>query len=342
VLLCDDTDEYEASAAHRVDEVADPCRAPPGVRCLVIMPRRGLLTMLLAYAAAGLCAALVWQRHPEAAPWLRALLAGLAATLLLWLVGLARRNPSVFDPYWSVAPIAVVAAWACDPASTAAQPLRQAIVVALVTAWGLRLSYHWLRCFPGLDHEDWRYTDMRRSSGRLFPLVNLLVIHLIPTGMLGLACAAAYPALVTGDQPLGPLDLLAAAVTLAAIVLEARADRIMRAFRRGPRAPGEVCELGPWAWARHPNYLGELGFWWGLYLFSAAALPRDFFADWPPDLPALGPLVITALLVLYSAPALDRRLAARSPAYRDYMRRVPSLLPRRPRSVTGSHRAAAD
>lgn len=284
--------------------------------------------MLLAYAAAAAAAVLVWQHHLGAQLGLRSAFAALTATGVLWLIGLLRRNPSVFDPYWSVAPIPVVAAWACDPASAGAEPTRQLLVVALVTAWGLRLTYHFLRTFPGLDHEDWRYTEMRRSSGPLFPLVNLLVLHLIPTAMLGLACAAAYPALVIGTRPLGLLDLLAGIVTLAAILLEATSDRIMRAFRRSQRPPGTVCEQGPWAFARHPNYLGELGFWWGLYLCSVAAVPADHPAvEWA----ALGPLIITALLVLYSAPALDRRLAARSPAYRDYMRRVPSLLPRTPR-----------
>jgi steroid 5-alpha reductase family enzyme len=288
------------------------------------MHRRGRLTMLLAYVAAALLAALLWRQLPDATPWARSLVAGLGATCLLWLVGLLRGNPSVFDPYWSIAPIAVAAAWASDPASALACAPRQFIVLCLVGAWGLRLTYHWSRTFAGLDHEDWRYTDMRRTSGRLFPLVNLVVIHLLPTLMLLLACAAAYPALVTGTRPLGPLDAIAALWTLAAIVLEARADRIMRAFRAGPRVPGQICEAGPWGWLRHPNYLGEIGFWWGLYLFSASAEPE---AEWA----ALGPLVISALLMLYSAPALDRRMAARYPAYRAYMRRVPSLLPHRPR-----------
>ncbi len=287
------------------------------------MHRRGLTTMLLAYTAAALLAAALWRHLPDHAPWLKALYAGLAATGLLWLIGLARRNPSVFDPYWSVAPPLVAAAWASDPASAVACPSRQLLVFTLICAWALRLTYHWWCTFPGLDHEDWRYTDMRRTTGRLFPLVNLLVLHLSPTVMLGLACAAAYPALVTGTRPLGLLDLVATLFTLAAIVLEATADRQMRAFRAGPRR-GEVNDRGVWAWSRHPNYLGELSFWWGLFLFSLAADPT---AEWA----AVGPLVITSLLLFYSAPALDARMLARDPAYRDYMRRVPALLPRRPR-----------
>lgn len=286
------------------------------------MRRRDRILVLFAHLAAALVACLVWRERPDAAPWLRCGLAGLSAAGLLWLLGVLRGNPRVFDPFWSVAPIAVVAAWAADPGSAAAVPSRQFMVVALVAIWGLRLTYHWWRTFESLEHEDWRYADMRRASGRLFPLVNLVVIHLLPTLMLLLACAAAYPALVTGARPFGALDVFAALVTLAAIVLEARSDRIMRAFR-ATRQPGQICETGPWGWLRHPNYLGELGFWWGLYLCSVAAEPE---AEWA----ALGPLVITAMLIFYSAPALDRRLAARIPAYRAYMRRVPSLLPHRP------------
>lgn len=286
------------------------------------MKRRDRILVLCAHLAAALLACLVWRERPDAAPWLRCAYASLAGAGLLWLFGVLRGNPRVFDPFWSVAPIAVVAAWAADPASAAAVPTRQFLVVALVSVWGLRLTYHWWRTFESLEHEDWRYADMRRASGRLFPLVNLIVIHLLPTLMLLLACAAAYPALVTGTRPFGALDVLAALFTLAAILLEARADRIMRAFR-AERRPGQICEAGPWGWLRHPNYLGELCFWWGLYLCSVAAEPE---AEWA----ALGPLVITAMLIFYSAPALDRRLAARYPAYRTYMRRVPSLLPHRP------------
>jgi len=281
-------------------------------------------TIIVAYALAGAAAWATWGWLLGQEPWARAGAAGLAATLVLWLVGVIRRNPSVFDPFWSVAPVVAAAAWAGDPASASADPRRQWLVVALVSAWGLRLTYHWWCTRAREVEEDWRYTEMRRASGAWFPLVNLFVIHVVPAGMLGLACLAMYPALVTGTRPLGWIDGIAAVWTLAAIVLEATADRQMRAFRAQPRDGRAVCAVGVWGWSRHPNYLGELLFWWGLYLLSYAAEPA---AEWAMS----GPIVITAMLALYSAPALDRRMLASTPGYARYMRRVPVLWPRRPR-----------
>lgn len=278
--------------------------------------------MAVYYAAAGVAAAATWGWLSGHELWVRTGWAGLAATLVLFVIGAVRRNPSVFDPFWSVAPVVVAAVWACDPASSPADPRRQAMVVALVTAWGLRLTWHWALTRAREAEEDWRYTEMRRASGRWFPVVNLVVIHVIPAAMLGLACMAMFPALVRGARPFGWIDVAAGAWTLAAIVLEATADRQMRAFRAGPRTG--VCEAGLWGWSRHPNYLGELLFWWGLYLASYAAEPA---AEWA----MIGPIVITLLLTLYSAPALDRRMLARREGYAGYMRRVPVMWPRRPR-----------
>ena len=121
--------------------------------------------------------------------------------------------------------------------------------------------------------------------------------------------------------------IVGGACVLIGVALETTADLQLQRFRRDPLSHGKVLDRGLWRYSRHPNYFGELGFWWGLYLFSVAADTTGAAVERS----AIGPLVITSLLVFYSAPALDRRLAARGPAYRDYMRRVPSLLPRTPR-----------
>lgn len=40
------------------------------------------------------------------------LLADVAATVFVWIMGLVYKNVSVYDPYWSVAPPVMFTAWA--------------------------------------------------------------------------------------------------------------------------------------------------------------------------------------------------------------------------------------
>ena len=46
--------------------------------------------------------------------------------------------------------------------------LRQAVVIALVAVWGARLTWNWYRGWSGLDHEDWRYVNIRETTGSLY------------------------------------------------------------------------------------------------------------------------------------------------------------------------------
>ncbi|MFX4952353.1 DUF1295 domain-containing protein, partial [Acinetobacter baumannii] len=78
---------------------------------------------------------------------------------------------------------------------------------------------------------------------------------------------------------------------------------------------------GLWGWSRHPNYFGELSFWWGLMLFGFAAAP----SQWPWLVP--GALAMTAMFVFASIPLMDQRSVERRPAYAEYMRRVSALVP---------------
>jgi steroid 5-alpha reductase family enzyme len=124
---------------------------------------------------------------------------------------------------------------------------------------------------------------------------------------------------VTG-APLGPLDAVATAVTLAAITIETAADLQLRRFARDPSHHGQVADRGLWRYSRHPNYLGEIGFWWGLWLFGVAA-DRGWW--WT----VAGPTAIILLFAFVSVPMMDRRSLERRPAYADHLRRVPALLP---------------
>jgi steroid 5-alpha reductase family enzyme len=280
---------------------------------------RGFLWIAAAYVAALAVAWAVMARlGPATDPRLTVAYADLAATAVVFVFSAAANNSSVYDPYWSVAPL-VIAPWLSLGGGAGAAPVaRRVVVTALVVFWGVRLTYNWARGFAGLGHEDWRYVDIRAKVGAGYWPVSLLALHLFPTVQVYLGCLPLFPAL-TSDRPLGLLDGLAAAVTLGAVLVETVADEQLRSFR-ARREGDEIMARGLWAFSRHPNYFGEIGFWWGLLLFGLAADPRAFWSG-------LGALSITAMFVFVSVPMLEKRSVARRPAYVEHRRRVSMLVP---------------
>jgi steroid 5-alpha reductase family enzyme len=246
--------------------------------------------------------------------------ADVAATAAILVFSVLCRNSSLYDPYWSVSPIAISLFWALHPGSHQAPLWRKALVVTLVVLWGVRLTYNWARQWQGLHHEDWRYGDIRAKTGRAYWLASALGIHLFPTVQVFLGCLALYPALFRGKAPIGVLDGLALVVTLGGIAMETVADRQLHGFVSSRKSPQETLATGLWAYSRHPNYFGEILLWWGLFLFGLAADPSVVWT-------VAGPLAITLMFVFASIPMIDRRALGRKPGYAEHMRRVPALIP---------------
>ncbi len=282
---------------------------------------RDFAWILVGYLVASGAAALVaWQL--EGQPLWRAILAAdVAATVVIFGFSKAFDNSSFYDAYWSVAPMLIAPALALREASAQAPLARRIVVSALVLAWGARLTWNWARGWQGFGHEDWRYVEQRQKTGRLYWLVSFFGLHFMPTALVFGGCLPLFPALATGSAPLGPLDALGLVVTAGAILIETIADEQLLAFRKRAHPKETIMAEGLWSRCRHPNYLGELSFWWGIFLFGLAADPGSWAFG-------AGALAITLLFVFISVPLLDARSLARRPGYAAHVARVPALFPR--------------
>ncbi len=276
----------------------------------------------IAYAVAFGVACATALLTPTTDPIWIALQADVAATVAIFAFSFAYDNSSFYDAYWSVAPIPIAVYWALAPGGLPGPWLREALVLGLVSAWGLRLTWNWARGWHGLSHEDWRYVDKRAETGRLYWLVSLTGLHMMPTLLVFAGCLALYPALATGTRPFGLIDVAATIVTGTAIWLEATADQQLRRFRLSDPPPEAILETGLWAYSRHPNYLGEVLFWWGLFGFALAAAPGTWM--WT----GAGCLAITLLFRFISLPLIENRMLARRPDYKRRIETTPVLIPR--------------
>ncbi|HEX4017714.1 MAG TPA: DUF1295 domain-containing protein [Frankiaceae bacterium] len=284
------------------------------------------------YGVAAIAAAItvaVWRGHHPIAV---ALLADVIATVVIFALSMGVANSSVYDAYWSVIPPVVAIAWALVAPSglSSGQHVRQVLVIVLVTVWAVRLTLNWAFGWTGFDHEDWRYVNLREGLPRrfLWPLVSFLAIQLMPTLVVFAGLLSLWPALAAPRHGLGFLDIVATIVTLAAIALETKADLQMHAFARDPANRGKPMDQGWWAVSRHPNYLGEITFWWGLWLFGLAAAPSWWWT-------VAGPVAIVLLFEAASIPMMETRSLERRPEYADYQKRVARLMPLRSRHRKG-------
>ncbi|NVK27155.1 MAG: DUF1295 domain-containing protein [Flavobacteriia bacterium] len=237
-------------------------------------------------------------------------------TLVVFLGSLLARNASVYDAYWSVAPIYFTLALPWFVAETL--DARSILFMMMVFAWGVRLTANWVYTWSGLNHQDWRYTELREKTGKWYPLVNLFGIHLFPTIMVYVAF---LPSLYvfTGPSSFSFVDILAFIIGAGAILLQGTADFQMHQFRKH-RKKG-INQKGLWKYSRHPNYLGEVLFWTAVFLFGLSS-GMDF---WPG---VLCPLAMLLMFIFISIPMMEKR-QSKKPGWSEYVRKTGMLLPKR-------------
>ena len=281
---------------------------------------RAFLTVITAYALAGVAALGTGIWFHDQQPIVVVGLTDLAATIVIFLSSLLTNNSSMYDPYWSVAPIPIAFFWLLQPGSNGFANPRHLLILALLCLWAIRLTANWAVQWHGVGHEDWRYQDIRKQTGSWYWPASFLGIHLIPTLLVFLGSLALWPTLSDHSTHLTWLDGVATLVTLTAVIIEGIADLQMRRFRRLPTSVQQIIPPGLWSLSRHPNYFGEVLLWWGLYLFVPLEYPNFWWV-------IAGPVAILLLFLGVSIPIMERHLLAKHPDYTEYQRRVSSFFP---------------
>jgi steroid 5-alpha reductase family enzyme len=249
------------------------------------------------------------------------LMADIGATILVFIFSVLLKNSSVYDPYWSVIPpfIAVYLTFIHPEGNT----LRQYVILGLILIWAIRLTANWARGWSGLDHEDWRYQKIASDTGRFYWPVSFIGIHLMPTLFVFAGCLPLWFTLES-QVSFNLLDLLATLITLLAILVEWIADEQLKNFKKGSSGKAFM-DGGLWSMMRHPNYLGEILFWTGLFLFVVSS---NSLAGW---WTGAGFVSMIILFNFISIPLMEKRNLENRSGYDKYMQEVNALLPIRKR-----------
>ncbi len=245
-------------------------------------------------------------------PWVNLLLADVVATIFVFAISVILKNASVYDPYWSVQPIVIIGYLAI------LKPLNfsRFIVLLVILYWGIRLTANWAYTFMGLDHQDWRYTMLKEKTGKIYPLINLLGIHMFPT-LVVYFCVLPAVYVFLFEIGFNAFSFLGFALSITATTIQLFADIEMQGFRK--KIHQGFIRTGLWKYSRHPNYLGEILMWWGVAVMLIFALPSMWYL-------AFGALLNTLMFLFVSIPMAEKRQSKKE-GYFEYKAQTRMLLP---------------
>lgn len=249
----------------------------------------------------------------QISPLLALFYADILATIIVWAFGLLYENVSVYDPYWSVFPPIAFLLW-CFYTHIWSLPV---ILILIATwYWGFRLTRNWAITFHGIAHEDWRYSQYRNNlHPALFHLVNFFGLNMVPTLVV---FAAMLPGLMLYETSASAniLTWLGFIICLSSATIQLIADKQIHDFRAAH--PGQYCNVGLWKHGRHPNYFGEIQFWWGIWIMYTSLNGFNWFACCP--------IAMTALFLGISIPLMEKRQLHNKPGYAEYRKRTRMLI----------------
>ncbi len=254
--------------------------------------------------------------------WLSGGAAVLVAATALWGLSLYLKDASIVDSFWG--PGYLIAAVAYFLLVEEGAESRQFLILALVALWSLRLGGYitWRNWGEG---EDFRYQRWREKNGQRWWWQSYFQVFVLQGVLIGIISAPILGAIYNGDPDDGLtlLDYLAVLVWIVGFAFEAGGDIQLTVFKANPENKGKVLDKGFWRYTRHPNYFGDATQWWAFYLIALAA-----GAWWT----IFAPILMTFLLLRVSGVAmLERDIAERRPAYRDYIERTSAFIPMPPK-----------
>lgn len=280
----------------------------------------GLLVFLISYVLAFVAGLFITKLCLNHMHILFAIFLGnVVATFIIWLIGVFFKTASLYDPYWSLQTICIALALLIKYNNW---NLGNILFLLCVSFWAIRLTNNFIVGFNDLSYIDWRYKDLQNKSGKFYQLVNLFGICMIPTIIVYMASLPMFLYIINGVD-FSWLNIFGLLTMIIATLLEMISDINMHQFKRTRKSNKEIIRTGLWKYSRHPNYLGEILFWYGVLLtfILSSEFNISLWYAW------LGAILNTLLFLFISIPMAENHLKLYKENFAKYKKETRMLLP---------------
>ncbi len=189
----------------------------------------------------------------------------------------------------------------------------------LILFWGLRLGvYLFIRILK--SKKDKRFDNIRTSFIKFFMFWLLQAI----TVWVILIPSILFFQFSTDNIP--NLAFLGIFIWMLGLMIETFSDYQKYEFKRKPSNKDKWIAKGLWKYSRHPNYLGEITIWVGIYIYTISSLSIFYSL-----ISLISPFWIFILLNFISGvPILEKSANEKwgnDPKYLNYKEKTKSLIP---------------
>ena len=94
----------------------------------------------------------------------------------------------------------------------------------------------------------------------------------------------------------------------------------MAKFKKNRKDRSEIINVGLWKYSRHPNYLGEITFWYGVALFFILPNLNMWYV-------IIGAILNTLLFLFISIPLAENHMKNYKAGFDEYKKKTRMLLP---------------
>jgi steroid 5-alpha reductase family enzyme len=202
-------------------------------------------------------------------------------------------------------------------------------ILLLTPLWGLRLFFHTYHRNLSKE-EDWRYHQWRgnkqsrlNKEGRPNRTCRRIVatyfqVFLFQGALMMIIGLPIVYSLCLISLPLFSINYFGIILLLLGLLLETVADWQRYQFLQVKKNANKLITSGLWRFSRHPNYFGEIIFWWGMF-FLVLGAPKAWML-------MVSPLILTYIMLFVSGLPMEKRHRGR-PDFEEYKRHTSALIP---------------
>lgn len=190
--------------------------------------------------------------------------------------------------------------------------------LGMILLWSFRLGSYLFKRIHAMGKDD-RFDKMRKSFVRF---AGFWILQALSVLILSIPILILYQKSMI---PFGSIHITGIFIWIIGLTVETIADQQKFNFRQNPDNKGQFIQAGLWKHLQHPNYLGEILCWIGLFVCVVPSLENW---EW---LSIISPIWITFLLVFVSGIPILQRASKKKyghlESYQNYQKNTPLLVP---------------